>query len=1024
MKPEITPTKPGSPCWTRAVVERNLSPTAQLSDAKTDWFLATHSPILCRGTAGEAVPDSALFDRLYRSAAHEQLIVIKGPPGAGKSQLINWLRLRFEDALAQGERSPSPATKLRTVLIRRRSGSLKDALEQLVEQLPEYQRFLANVQSAITQISDDQARRKLSFAIALELSNEREQGRLDKDLRNLREVFQDVRLIETMCRQGGTIDTNIQRLISDSDVHERESIPSFTSEDFDFRGRRRGPVDSQMLDLLEEEETLRLKAAESVNAVLRDALASVTGIKGQTLHEVFRGIRRAMKAAGQDLALFVEDVSTMSILDEELVNALEPQGDPDLCRMLSVLGMTVPAYNRLQENKKDRITEAWDVQGDVGETGALTSAEDTDRFVARYLNALRAGDAQTSALVQDRRTEGDVTQSACDGCEQRDACFNRFSSVQIGETHIGLFPLSAGAASRLLKGLDRPEGGRNPRGLLRHVLLPLLENFAQPGRGLHGSFGINVKPVVPLDGSQADATNLASWPSSDKGRLDYLNWYWTGHQTIQDGRTVLEPMLPWFGLPAFGGKASPAPQERGPDNRVPTQPNPPRPQPLRPPEPYLDARGRLSAWIGQQKKLARDADFRELLLSAVRNSLDEENTRSPSSEVRALATARSPLKTLSIYIEDMEARPAAGAKARFTFKREQSTADLLEALLDFKYLGRDSWNFPDGARKQRIYAQWLHRERERLLDCYKVTKVQPEVALRPAAAYMVIAYRYTRRTALPSDTADAVEALCSFVPAEPVTFTDEARKLGSDAATRVEKMRGLLLRHMSVPQGTATAINFIDSRVLQEAVTQYRNSIQLPEVDDPSLPTDFPDIYNLLQSDWTRLQTTLQAEQAELGRRLEQLSKVMDRWAIDAESLKDGEDSLTERTRIFLKSARKVEESLSTAGHSLGNSELQGRIKDLAPAKVQALISCLGPAAKSAEGASEGMLSFDAAPLLKLSAFVEEVHQAMLALERSLALQNDSVVTEADIEAAKTAAITAVEQLVACLTQAEPSAEA
>lgn len=1023
MKPEITPSKPGSPCWTRAVVERNLPLTAQVSDAKTDWFLATHSPILCRGTVGEAVPDSALFDRLYRSAAHEQLIVIKGPPGAGKSQLINWLRLRFEDALAQGERSPSAATRLRTVLIRRRSGSLKDALEQLVEQLPEYQRFLVNVQSAITQISDDQARLKLSLAIAWELGNEREKGRLDKDLRNLREVFQDVCLIKTMCREGGTIDKNIQRLISESDVHERESIPSFSSEDFDFRGKQRGSVDSHMLDLLEDEETLRIRAAESVNAVLREALASVTGIKGQTLHEVFRGIRRAMNAEGQDLALFVEDVSTMSILDEELVNALEPQGDPGLCRMLSVLGMTLPAYNRLQENKKDRITEAWDVQGDVGETGALTSSDDTDRFVARYLNALRAGDAQTSTLVQDRRTEGDVTQSACDGCEQRDECFNRFSSVQIGETHIGLFPLSAGAASRLLKGL-RTEGGRNPRGLLRHVLLPLLENFAQPGRGMHGSFGIDVKPVVPLDGPQAGATTLASWPSSDKGRLDYLNWYWTGHQTIQDGRTVLEPMLPWFGLPAFGGKTAPVPQEKKPDNRVPPEPNPPRPQALQPPEPYLDARGRLSAWIGQHKKLARDAEFRDLLLSAVRNSLDEENTRSPSSEVRALATARSPLKTSNIYIEDMEARPAAGTKARFTFKREQSTADLLEALLDFKYLGRDSWNFQDGARKQRIYSQWLHWERERLLDCYRVTKVQPEVALRPAAAYLVIAYRYTRRTALPSDTADAVEALCSFVPAEPVTFTDEARKLGSDAATRVEKLRGLLLRHMSVPQGTSTSINFIDSRTLQEAVTQYRNSIQLPEVDDPSLPTDFPDIYNLLRSDWTRLQTILQAEQAELGRRIEQLSKVMDRWAIDAESLKDGEDALTERTRIFLKSARKVEETNSTAGHSLGNSELQRRIKDLAPATVQALISCLGPAAKAVEGGSEGMLSFDAAPLFKLCAFVEEVHEAMLALERSLALQDDVVVTEADIEAARTAAITAVAQLEACLSQTEPSAEA
>lgn len=1022
MKPEVTPNKPGDPCWTRASVEVNLSPTAQLSDTRTDWFLATHSPIQCRSVSGESAPDSALFERLYRSATHEQLVVIKGPPGAGKSQLINWLRLCFEDALGQGEPRPSGSSTLRTVLIRRRSGCLKDALQQLVEQLPEYQRFLANVQDAITQISDEQARRKLSFAIALALGDLREKGLLDHDLQNLREVFQDVRLIETMCREGGTIDKNIQRLISDSDVHERESLPAFTPEDFDFRGKRRGQVDTLMLDMLEEEESLRAKAAELVNAELRGALASVTGIKGQTLHEVFRAIRRAMKAAGEDLALFVEDVSTMSILDEELVNALEPQGDPDLCRMLSVLGMTLPAYNRLQENKKDRITEAWEVNGDVGESGALTSTENTDRFVARYLNALRAGSTQTSALVQDRRTEGDVAHSACDGCDHREECFRGFSSVQIGDTHIGLFPLSAGAASRLLKGLDRPDGGRNPRVLLRHVLLPLLENFGQPSRQRHGSFGINVKPEVPVDSLQASTATLVGWSAPEKGRLDYLTWYWAGQHTISSGRTLLEPMLPWFGLPAFSG--SPGAKSKTKDTlKTDDTKFPPPPPPPAPPPPYLDARTRLAAWMGQQKKLARDADFRELLLSVVRNSLDEENTRSPSSEVRAVASGRTPLKTTHIQIEDMESRPVVGSRIRFSFNREQSTYDLLNALLDFKYLGRDSWNFDGGVTQRRVYAQWLHRERERLLRSFETTKVRPEDVLRVASAYLVIAYRFTRRTALPNDTADAVESLCSFVPAEPVTVTDTARKLASDAATRVEKVRSLLLRHISVPQGSASSVNFIDSRVLQEAVSQYRNLIQLPQVEDQSLASDFPEIFSLLQSDWARIEVLLQAEQAELGKRLDHLSSLMERWAIDAEDLKEEEDSLTARTRIFLESARKVEKSCANAGHTLGDSELQAKIKDLAPAKVQALIACLGPATKAVEGSPESLLSFDAGPLLKLYIFIEEVHQAMQSLERSLALNDGNVVTDADVEAARADAIAAVQQLEACLNEAELPAE-
>jgi hypothetical protein len=1026
MKPEVIPTRPGDPCWTRASVEGNLSPVAQLSGARTDWFLATHSPIQCRSTSGETYADSVLFDRFFRSAAHEQLIVIKGPPGAGKSQLINWLRLRFEDALQQGEPRPSKSTTLRTVLIRRRSGSLKDALEQLVEQLPEYRRFLANVQDAITQISDDQARRKLSFAIALALSELKEKGLLDNDLQNLREVFQDVRLIETMCREGGTIDKNIQRLISESDVQERESLPAFSQDDFDFRGKRRGQVDTLMLDLLEEEEPLRIKAADSVNAVLRGALASVTGIKGQTLHEVFRGIRRAMRAASEDLALFVEDVSTMSILDEELVNALEPQGDPDLCRMLSVLGMTLPAYNRLQENKKDRITEAWEVQGDFGESGSLTDAGDTDRFVARYLNALRVGDKQTSALLQGRRTEGDVAHSACEGCDQREECFQRFSSVQIGDTRIGLFPLTAGAASRLLEGLDRRDGGRNPRVLLRHVLLPLLENFEPQGGKRHGSFGINVKPAVPSDSTSVSATILGGWSATDKGRLNYLTWYWTGQQSISSGRNLLEPMLSWFGIPAFGG--SPAPLTPTPlalrdrPTGASPQPTPPRPDPGDVSKPLQDARDRLTGWMHQQKKLVRDADFRDLLLSVVKSSLDEENTRSPSSEVRAVATSRTPLKTSNIVIQDMDSRPSVTTKAKFIFNREQSTFDLLNALLDFKYLGRDSWSFEGGVTQQRVFAQWLRRERERLLGSLDTTTVRPAVAQRVAAAFLVIAYRFSKRTALPSDTADAVEALCSFQPAEPVTVTAAAGKLASDASTRVEKVRGFLLRHLSVPQGSASSINFIDSRVLQEAVSQYRSSVQLPEVESQTLLTDFPDVFNLLQSDWSRILVPLQEEQAELKERLGHLTSIMERWAIEAVDLKEGEDTLTASTRIFLESARKVEKSCTNAGHMLGNSDLQTKIRDLAPAKVQVLIACLGTAAKAVEGNPEGVLSLDVAPLLKLYTFIDAVHQAMLTLERSLALDNVVVITEADVEGAKDGAIMAVHQLEVCLNEIDPPA--
>ena len=1024
MKPDVMPEVPGEPCWSRESIESRLAPIAQLSDAKADWFLATHSPIQCLMSTGEHVSEGALFEKLYGSAAPEQLVVIKGPPGAGKSQLINWLRLRFEDALSRGESRHAGAGKLRSVLIRRRSGSLKDALEQLVTQLPEYVRFLADVKAAIAQISDDQARRKLSFEIAVVLLGMQQRGELPDDLQHLHQLFQDIRMMETMCRSDGTIDRNIRRLTSESDVQARESLPTFSAADFDFRGRRRGhDVDTLMLDLLEDEEALRTQAADIANSVLREALASVTGIKGQTLHEVFRGIRRAMFQAGEELALFVEDVSTMSILDEELVNALEPQGDTDLCTMLSVLGMTVPAYNRLQENKKDRITLALEIQGHLGYAGALADEEGTDRFVARYLNALRVGEGQIPVLAEDRRQHGDVVHSACDGCRLRDKCFEAFSSVSLGDVEIGLYPLAPGAASRLLEGLEVASSSRNPRGLLRHVVLPLLETQGSKSRARSNSYGISLMPQMPADLAQAGQTLLGGWNSTQRNQLSYLAWYWTGHKTIAEARSTIEPMLPWLGLPPLTGQPSPRPPTQAPVATAPRAPSPQQPIPAATVPPALEqARQRLQVWLDQKKKLVKDAEFRDLLLEVVKNSLDEENIREPSFEMQEIASSRAPLRSSNIQIEDMEAKPVVGSKARFFFSRDQSTYDLLNALLDFHYLGRGrSWNFEGGVTQQRVYGKWLSRHREAMLRTYDVTKVRPDAAQRVASAFLIIAYRYCRRVNVPSDTASAIEALASFEPSEPSTLTPLAKKLALDANSRVQKIRTLLFRQLSVPQGGARTLTFIDPRVMQEAVVLQRASAQLPSIEGEGIESDFPEIHQLLQSDWNRVNDALGEEHAALSALLDGLRDVATRWDIEPDEVHEGRDALTLCMKVFLQSARAVEKACSDAKQSMGQADLQARIKDLAPAKVATWVSCLDDAVKAEVAGPDAILTVDMGPLLKLRAFVQEVDKAMNQLANDVAAQMTEVVTSAEVEAERLRAKEAVQRLSGCLERPDES---
>ncbi|CAN7507859.1 hypothetical protein LJR296_003377 [Cupriavidus necator] len=1033
MKPELMPQSPGEPCWRLATVESQLSPIAQLSNTRTDWFLATHSPIHCRTASNDELSEAELFQKLFHSAAPEQLVVIKGSPGAGKSQLINWLRLRFEDALSRGEVRHTKSGRLRTVLIRRRSGSLKDALEQLVAQLPEYERFLADVKTAIAEISSEQARRKLSFEISTALYGRQQRGELPKDLQHLFQLFQDLRSLEWMCRPGGTIDRNIQRLTSESDVQARESLPEFTADEFDFRRVRRGrDVDTLMLDMLEEEDSLRTQAADIVNAVLREALANVTGIKGQTLHEIFRSIRRSMLEAGEDLALFVEDVSTMSILDEELVNALEPQGDSGLCRMLSVLGMTVPAFNRLQENKKERITLALEIQGDLGQSGPLADAEQADRFVARYLNALRVGEAQLPMLAEDRRLHDEVRHSACDGCNLQESCFKIFGSVNLGDVQVGLYPLSHGTTFRLLGGLDAPDSSRNPRGLLQRVVRPLLDTFGSATPLRSSSMGIDLKPLPPTDLAQLKEVVLGGWGHSEQSRLSYLTWYWTGTRELSAAASRLAPMLPWLGLPQFTGEIHIAQSTNEPQTPS-TSPGtanltsgrdstagvvtlPPAPIPQQPaaapaiPVALEKARQRLQTWFDQGKELELDTEFRELLLKVVKASLYDEGVRTPSFAMRQLSN---PVKVSNILIDDMVSRIGAASRARFRFARDEWTYNLLLALLDFKYLGRESWQFDGSVPHQRTYSRWLDRHRQDMLHAYHVVECPPEDARNLAAGFLVMAYRFCKRTALPSDTALATSLLTSFEPIEPSVFSPLAQKIAADARERVQKIRTFLLAELNVPQGDTGSVNFIDPRCIIAAVAGQRSTMQLPDFKHPAAESDYPDLYRLSQSVWRDLPAALEAEHIALVAALAELRRVALGWAIDADESGEEGESLVQAMRIFLQSAREAVKACNGAGHTIGHPELEGRILDLAPAKVNGWVSCLPQALEVQAADSEAVLSFDIAPLLKLRAFVMDIDQVMRKLAENMESRMADIVTQEDVEKERSRAYRAVQTLLA-----------
>src|ERR1700728_913019 len=197
------PEQLGKPCWRPEGVTKAISIIAQMDPSRSHYFLASHAPI--RGIADERakqhLDEEGIFRTIFDPSRNHLLAVVHGDPGTGKSHLIHWLKLRT-DAEIQGGR----LAKVVPVLIERRTGSLKDALDQMIHQLPSaFDRYLKPVSEAIARISVERARLSLAHELFDELGSKwSERGRkpLPMELKNLRELCESEGTRTWLCRNA------------------------------------------------------------------------------------------------------------------------------------------------------------------------------------------------------------------------------------------------------------------------------------------------------------------------------------------------------------------------------------------------------------------------------------------------------------------------------------------------------------------------------------------------------------------------------------------------------------------------------------------------------------------------------------------------------------------------------------------------------------------------------------------------------------------------------------------------------
>jgi hypothetical protein len=859
-----------SPCWTREKLEAVVNQIADVSDVGTSQFLATHSPIsnlVEKDTNGNILLDGmterAVFEKISSFTRTTNLIFVYGPPGTGKSHFINWVRITYQQLISSGE-----IKDVIPVLVRRRNGSLKDALEQLVEQLPdEFIDYLRPIREAIDQLSDGEARQMLANLIHAELTvnwPQHSQTPLPRTLRSLPQAFHELGFGEWLRRNGSVIAENIQLLISDSEIEDRDTPPEFTELEFNlddpnaWNPSRNIPGVLDLIDDLTDNAELREKAAEICNTVLKTALIKMAGLGNQNLSSILRDIRRDLKRQGKKLVLLIEDVSVMNVLNEDILNAVEPSDDTDLCQLTSVIGMTEVGFRRIRDNQKERAAATFGFSNSNNAEGWYPD----DAFVARYLNAARLNKSAFEDIATHRKNNpnGDVNVTACEDCQYKQDCHKIFGSVTLDRAEIGLYPFTEGVAARMMEAIsERSIVARTQRSFLTNFFVPTLN-----------SFETNENPALPVDistpifWSEFRQKFTDNWSPQQKDRIGLtLARFWSTATTAEDAVRQLNPLLPFFGLSEISDVPIEPEKVRGSDDNL----DPPPPPPTTPPPQTNPLLNSLQNWRSGGQ-LIQATKFRDPVFRFLKNSLPiyDPERLSPGTVKFFLSQ--------SVDVIDFENADNSARNRIFCFERNEANANFLEALL---YLTDE-----EKAQRSEILIWeknanlWLRQNEQSIIDQLETGPNYREL-VKSAAKFLALMQQLINKTPIPNDELD----YCQFVlqPIDVDKFSALGKDLSSlvrDLPVHLEGIRNFVISEVSLKQGTG-GDNFIDPEPIIEGVKAARKSLQLTKISEELFSGRFASRYQSLQliNKWASFPELINEEIRLISEKLDSLRSII-----------------------------------------------------------------------------------------------------------------------------------------------------
>jgi hypothetical protein len=717
----------GHLCWDPTDVDKLLN--VEVEQFSDELFLATHTPLKPRrmryyppkGERGmgslEAAETMSEEDILAEFLHPESFafMPVLGQAGTGKTHLIRWI----------GTRVHSNENR-RVVRIPRVGISLRGVLERIIEGIdgPKFDEVRQQLRRARETMTHGAAREMLLATLGVAVGPNgppatRATTPMDKLVeKGLPNLFSDTFFKEYLLKDGGYIDRVAQHVVTGTEVVERRERPmAFSTEDLPLSlanvQHNAGKAGRDFYQQLTALPLVQNAAVAWINLHLPEAIRMVLNLGGADLRTLMKEARQELARKNIELVLLIEDFARMQGIEMELLDALTVQpkqsDEAPLCRMRTALACNQGYYETIPDTAKQRAT-LHVTMDDSGSTSGGINPRDVERFITRYLNAVRLGPKKLREWRESTSASNTAAplHIACTKCSFRDECHKAFGD----HDGIGLYPLNAVAIARVRERISKDVFV--PREMLKQGLRPFLETYADDlPKGAFPSAGL----IRAMKGPSLKAETMVELER--KGGANGIRYVgvvdlWSKAEAPPD---VDPGVFRAFKLPVLSTRVAP-PSPPPPPKPGLTDPLPPPPPPTPPPaQPEFSELKALDEWGAKTSKLTQSLANR-LRAEVFRAIVAEIDWSGELLQEREFAHETNGLfRRTSIVFEDalVSDPSASGVLLQLPFENERlSTAVVLQKLLLRDKAG--DWSFPGGDQAYRTVAAHVRRWAAKVLS--------------------------------------------------------------------------------------------------------------------------------------------------------------------------------------------------------------------------------------------------------------------------------------------------------------------